>query len=227
MSKTILVIAAHPDDEVLGCGGTMAKHVSAGDQVYCLILGEGMTSRYSQPEQAKRKLEQLKNQAEQAARILGIRKALFRDFPDNCFDTVPLLTVVKAIEEVKEEIRPEIVYTHHHGDLNIDHQITFRAVLTACRPAKDDTVKEIYSFEVPSSTEWNAPQAHNYFMPNVFVDISATLDKKIEALEVYCSEIRGYPHPRSPEALRSIASRWGTVAGCLASEAFELIRLIR
>jgi len=222
-----LVIAAHPDDEVLGCGGTMARHVLAGDQVYCLILGEGITSRYSQPEQAKRELEQLKAQVEKTARVIGTKMVFFRDFPDNRFDTVPLLTIVKAIEEVKEEVRPDVIYTHHHGDLNIDHQITFRAVLTACRPAKDETVKEIYSFEVPSSTEWNAPQPQNYFMPNVFVDISDTLDKKIEALKTYRGEIREYPHPRSPEALQAIASRWGSVAGYQAAEAFELIRAMR
>jgi len=227
VSKIILVIAAHPDDEVLGCGGTMARHVSAGDQVYCLIMGEGITSRYSQPEKAKRGLEQLKAQAEQAAGIIGTKRVFFRDFPDNRFDTVPLLTVVKAIEEVKEEVRPHVIYTHHHGDLNIDHQITFRAGLTACRPAKDETAKEIYSFEVPSSTEWNAPQVQNYFMPNVFVDISDTLNKKIEALKTYHGEMREYPHPRSPEVLRAIALRWGSVAGCQAAEAFELIRVVR
>jgi LmbE family N-acetylglucosaminyl deacetylase len=223
----ILVVAAHPDDEVLGCGGTISKHVSAGHDVYCLILGEGITSRYIQPGQSKTELDQLKAEAEEAARIIGTREVFFRDFPDNRFDTVPLLSIVKAIEEVKLQIRPNVVYTHHHGDLNIDHQITFQAVLTACRPAKDETVKEIYSFEIPSSTEWNAPQLHSYFMPNVFVDISATLDKKLEALGAYRSEMRPYPHPRSPEALRSIASRWGSVAGCSASEAFELIRSIR
>ena len=227
MNRKILLIAAHPDDEVLGCGGTIAKHVMQGDEVYCLILGEGVTSRYSQREEAEVELKQLKSEAEEAAKILGIKEVFFRDFPDNRFDAVPLLTIVKAVEEVKEEIKPSIIYTHHHGDLNIDHQITFQAVLTACRPVKDEIVREIYSFEVPSSTEWNSPPANNYFMPTVFVDISQTFDKKIAALKAYQGEIREYPHPRSPEALRAIAMRWGSAVGCQAAEAFELIRLIR
>lgn len=227
MNRKILLIAAHPDDEVLGCGGTIAKHVMQGDEVYCLILGEGVTSRYSQREEAEVELKQLKSEAEEAAKILGIKEVFFRDFPDNRFDAVPLLTIVKAVEEVKEEIKPSIIYTHHHGDLNIDHQITFQAVLTACRPVKDEIVREIYSFEVPSSTEWNSPHANNYFMPTVFVDISQTFDKKIAALKAYQGEIREYPHPRSPEALRAIAMRWGSAVGCQAAEAFELIRLIR
>lgn len=227
MNRKILVVAAHPDDEVLGGGGTIAKHTLEGDEVYLLILGEGVTSRYSQREKAKEELKQLKSQTRKASKILGITKVLFRDFTDNQFDSVPLLTIVKTIEEIKEQIKPEIIYTHHHGDLNVDHQITFEAVLTACRPLKSETVKEIYSFEVPSSTEWNSPHAQNYFMPNVFVDITETFEKKIEALRAYQGEIREYPHPRSPEALRAIAMRWGSTAGCEAAEAFELIRAIR
>lgn len=224
----ILVIAAHPDDEVLGCGGTIAKHAQSGDEVYCLILGEGVTSRYSQRGEAKEEeLKQIRSEAEQAAKILGIKEVFFRDFPDNRFDTVPLLEIVKAIEQVKEELKPDVIYTHHQGDLNIDHQITFRAVLTACRPMKNETVKEIYCFEIPSSTEWSSPDAQNYFMPNVFVDITETLDNKIEALKAYQGEVREYPHPRSPEALRAIAMKWGSTVGCEAAEAFELIRSIR
>ena len=227
MINRILVVVAHPDDEVLGCGGTIARHTRQGDEVYCLLLGEGITSRYSQQGKVKEELKQLKLEAEQAAEILGIKKVFFKDFPDNRFDSIPLLTIVKAIEKVKREIRPAIVYTHHQGDLNIDHQLTFRAVLTACRPLKGETVKEIYSFEVPSSTEWSSPDTRNYFVPNVFVDISETFDKKIEALGAYRGEIREYPHPRSPEALRAIAMRWGSTVGCEAAEAFQLVRSIR
>jgi len=226
--KKVLVIAAHPDDEVLGCGGTIARHALHGDEVYCLILGEGITSRYSQQSQAKEEeLEALKSEANEACRILGIKKIFFRDFPDNCFDTTSFLEIVKAVEEVKEETKPDIVYTHHQGDLNIDHQITFKAVLTASRPLKNETVREIYSFEVPSSTEWNSPDAETYFMPDVFVDISKTFDKKIAALKAYKSEIRDYPHPRSPEALEIIARRWGVSVGRELVEAFRLVRWIR
>ena len=223
----ILVVAAHPDDEVLGCGGTIAKHALEGDEVHCLILGEGITSRYSERNEAEEQLKELKSQAEKAAKILGIKEVLFKDFPDNRFDTVPLLTIIKAVEEVKEKIQPDTVYTHHLGDLNIDHRLTFDAVLTACRPVKGETVRRIYSFEVPSSTEWSSPDADDYFMPDVFVDIAATLSKKIEALEAYSGEIQESPLPRSPEVLRAIALRWGSVAGCEAAEAFKLIRDVR
>ena len=228
MDRKILVVAAHSDDEVLGAGATIAKHALRGDEVYCLILGEGITSRYTQQEKViQEELGHLKLETEQSAKILGIKELFFKDFPDNRFDTVPLLEIVKAIEHVKEELKPDAIYTHHQGDLNIDHQMTFKAVLTACRPTKDETVKEIYSFEVPSSTDWNSPDAQNYFMPNVFMDITETLDKKIEALKAYQGELREYPHPRSPEALRAIAHRWGSMVGCEAAEAFELIRAIR
>lgn len=226
--SSILIVVAHPDDEVLGCDGTIAKHALQACDIRCLILGEGITSRYTQQEKViEKELRHLKLEAQQSAEILGIKELFFKNFPDNRFDTVPLLTIVKAVEEVKEQIKPDVVYTHHQGDLNIDHQMTFKAVLTACRPTKDETVKEIYSFEVPSSTEWNSPNMRNYFMPNVFVDINKTFDKKIEALKAYRSEIREYPHPRSPEAVRAIAMRWGSIVGCEAAEAFELIRSIR
>jgi LmbE family N-acetylglucosaminyl deacetylase len=224
----ILVVAAHPDDEVLGCGGTVARLTGEGHVIYCVILGEGITSRYNQPEQAsKSELKQLKTQAKDAAKILGIKETIFGEFPDNRFDTVPLLEIVKAIEKVKNSVKPDVVYTHHQGDLNIDHQITFKAVLTACRPVKGETVKDIYSFEIPSSTEWSSPDKQNYFMPNVFVDISKTLVKKLEALKAYKGEAREYPHPRSLEALRAIAMRWGSTVGLEAVEAFQLIRSIR
>lgn len=223
-----LVIAAHPDDEVLGCGGTIAKHALQGDEVYCLILGEGVTSRYRQPKVANQEeLKQLRLEAKQAASILGIKKVFFKDFPDNRFDTVPVLEIVKAIEEVKEELKPEVIYTHHQGDLNIDHQIVHRAVLIAARPVKSCPVKEIYAFEVPSSTEWNSPEADRYFMPNVFVDISQTFSKKVKALKAYQSEIREYPHPRSPTALEVIAHRWGLSVGIGLAEAFRLVRHIK
>lgn len=228
MMKKVLIIAAHPDDEVLGCGGTIAKHAQHGDEVYSLILGEGITSRHSQRGRAiTEELEHLKLAAEQAAKILGIKKVFFKDFPDNRFDTIPLLEIVKAIEEVKGEVKPDIIYTHHQGDLNIDHQITFKAALTACRPLKGESVKEIYSFEIPSSTEWNSPDAGTYFIPNVFVDITETFDKKIEALRAYKGESRDYPHPRSPRAVELIARRWGVSVGRELVEAFRLVRWIK
>lgn len=225
--KKILVIAAHPDDEVLGCGGTIAKHIKLGDKVYCLFLGKGKSSRnFKNESYLKKEQAILKKEAEKAAKILGISKTFFENFPDQQYDTIPFLKIVKSIEKIKNKIKPEIVFTHHQGDLNLDHQITFKAVLTACRPLRNETVKELYSFEIPSSTEWGIPKKKNYFMPNFFIDVSDTFNKKIEALEAYKSEIRKYPHPRSLKSVEIIARRWGTIVEKELVESFEIIRKI-
>lgn len=225
--KKILVIAAHPDDEVLGCGGTTAKLSDAND-VQIAILGEGATSRVSQPAQADRDMvDNLQTDARNAAKMLEVKKVSFEGLPDNRFDELPLLDVIKRVERLVDELAPEIIYTHHPGDLNIDHQITFRAVLTATRPMPGCTIREIYAFEVPSSSEWSFQRVGPAFQPNVFVDISSTIDRKIEALECYRGEVRPFPHPRSPEALRAIGRRWGSVVGREYAEAFELIRSVR
>ena len=147
--------------------------------------------------------------------------------PDNRFDTVPLLDVIKIIEKLIEQLQPRIIYTHHGSDLNIDHAIVHRAVLTATRPLAGCSVREIYAFEVASSTEWAFGQFQPAFQPNVFVDISATLETKVQALTLYESEARLFPHPRSPEALRAIARRWGSAVGVEAAEAFQLVRGVR
>lgn len=217
------MVAAHPDDEVLGCGGTIARHAKGGDEVYILILGEGVTSRGVEAEEMRGKIEELRRNARGAAAILGAKKIFTFDFPDNRFDTAPLLDIIKTIEKVKKEVDPEMVYTHHAWDLNIDHQVTFKSTLTAFRPLKGERVRKILSFEVPSSTEWVAPGAGN-FIPNLFVDISKTLNKKIEALKAYKGEIREYPHPRSPKALKTIAERWGSSVGLRYAEAFVVVR---
>lgn len=224
--KKILVIAAHPDDEVLGCGGIMAKLIQEGEKVFTLILGEGITSRFDKREEGLKSqdLEKLKISIHKVAEAIGVEKTFIFDFPDNRFDTVPLLEIVKVIEKVKSEIKPEVVFTHHRGDLNIDHRIVYKAVLTACRPRQEESVKEIYSFESPSSTDWNYPYVFN---PNFFIDITDTIDKKIEALRCYETELREFPHPRSEEATRSIAKRWGYVAGLGCAEAFEVVRIIK
>lgn len=224
----VLVIAAHPDDEVLGCGGTIARLAQEGHHVYISILGEGITSRYFQRELADNvKVKSLQDCCRESAQLLGAKDLFFYDLPDNRFDTVPLLDIVKSIEGLIENLRPEIVYTHHGGDLNIDHVITHRAVLTATRPTVNCPVKTVYTYEVPSSTEWAFAQFAPVFRPNVFVDISATIDSKIKALQIYESEVRPFPHPRSPEALRATAQRWGSVVGLNAAEAFELIYSIQ
>ena len=153
-----------------------------------------------------------------------MKQVFLEDFPDNKFDTVPLLSIIKTIEKFIKEIKPDRIYTHHYGDLNIDHRITFDAVITACRPVKKENMRKILAFEVPSSTAWNAPAANNYFMPNVFVDISDTIEKKIEAMRLYKTEIRDYPHPRSIEMIQALAKVRGGAAGMEMAEAFILIR---
>ncbi len=225
---TALVVAAHPDDEVLGCGGTIARLAQEGHDVYIAVLGEGITSRYEQREQDNHALvEGLRARSRQVAELLGAKAPFLYSLPDNRFDTVPLLDAIKIIEQLVERLQPHVIYTHHGGDLNIDHVVVHRAVLTATRPVAGCPVKDIYAFEVPSSTEWAFGQFRPAFRPNVFVDISATLETKAQAMELYESEVRTFPHPRSSDALQASARRWGSVVGCEAAEAFELVRSIR
>jgi LmbE family N-acetylglucosaminyl deacetylase len=225
---SVLVVAAHPDDEILGCGGTMARLVREGNHVSIAILAEGMSSRYAQREDAdQQKLQHLHAQARLAADKVGAKELVLCKLPDNRLDTVPLLDVVKIVEDLIARFHPETIYTHHPGDLNIDHGVVHRAVLTATRPVSGQCVRDIYAFEVPSSTEWTFQRIEPPFRPNVFVDITNELETKIAALACYDTEVRSFPHPRSAEALRAIAMRWGSVAGLQAVEAFELIRSTR
>lgn len=227
MRGAVLVIVAHPDDEVLGCGGTIARLTQEGHDVFIAILGEGITSRYQQQEEADQaQIKALHARSQQVAELLGAKDLFLHDLPDNRFDTVPLLEVIKMIEELVDRLQPQAIYTHHGGDLNIDHVAVHRAVLTATRPMNDCPVKEVYAFEIPSSTEW-AFEQFQLFRPNIFMNISATLETKIDAMALYESEARLFPHPRSPEALRAIARRWGSKVGCEAAEAFELVRDVR
>ena len=226
--RRILIVAAHPDDEVLGCGGTVPILANAGHEVHLTILGEGVTSRFPTREEADpSQLEDLQAQSREVAKLLGAKTVELHGLPDNRFDTLPLLDVVKIVEETVERLRPETVYVHHEGDLNVDHQVANRAVLTATRPMPGSPVEDVYAFEVPSSTEWNFNRSGTVFRPNVFQDISETLDLKIRALSTYAGEVRVFPHPRSEESIQAIAHRWGSVAGCAAAEAFELLRAVR
>ncbi len=226
MKNKILIVAAHPDDEILGCGGTIARLVNDGCQVYVLILCRGIAGRYenSDADNIKSQMEELEKQAYMANETIGVKKVFFHDFPDNRLDTIALLDVVKVIERIKESVKPGIVFTHYAGDLNIDHQITYKAVLTATRPLLSETVRQIYSFEVLSSTEWNYPLK---FSPNVFFDITDTIEGKMKAMGQYKSELRKFPHPRSIEAMESNAKVWGMKVGLKYAEAFECVRTIK
>lgn len=223
-----LVIAAHPDDEVLGCGGTIARLAAEGHAVDIAILGEGITARFDRREETDPALLRVhRDRARNAGEVLGAREVFLFDLPDNRFDSIPIIEVVKRIEGLIEQIRPEVVYTQHGGDLNVDHVVTYRATLTATRPMSGGVVKAVYAYEVGSSTEWAFQRFAPVFHPNLFVDIGTTLNKKLAAMAVYESEARPFPHPRSPEALEAAARRWGSVAGVVAAEAFEVVREIR
>ncbi len=222
----VLIIAAHPDDEVLGCGGTIAKMTEANHEVYVLILGEGITSRSTKRNRSyiEKDLKDLKQSALSAGKLLGVKNIFFGNFQDNMFDSFPLLSIVKFIEKILSKLKPDIIYTHYKNDLNIDHKITFDAVLTATRPIENNSVKEIYSFEILSSTEWNYPIS---FSPNVFFDISTTIEMKLKALSLYKREIRNPPHPRSLEVVRLNAQMWGAKVGLNYAEVFQVVRIIK
>ena len=224
--KRILIVAAHPDDEILGCGGTAARLIKEGHEVFTLILGEGITSRDHSRQREKREAEiaKLKKQIHDANNILGIKEVVVYDFPDNRFDSVPMLDIVKKIEEVKRNVKPDIMFTHYGKDLNIDHQVTYQAAMAATRPMADETVKEIYSFEVLSSTEWQFPLS---FSPDFFYDITDTIDMKVAAMAKYETELREFSHPRSLKGIRLNAETWGMKIGLNSAEAFKTIRVVR
>lgn len=226
MSKKILIVAAHPDDEVLGCFGTVAKLIQEGYKAYTLILGEGKTSRDETRivKNKQNEIEALNYEVHKANEIINIKKVFTYDFPDNRFDSVDLLNIVKTISKVKREVQPDIIFTHYEHDLNIDHQITYKAVITATRPMADECVKEIYSFEVLSSTEWNCTST---FSPDTFFDIRGTIDLKLNSMKQYNSELCTYPHPRSLEGIKLNAQYRGMSIGVEYAEAFKTIRRIK
>jgi LmbE family N-acetylglucosaminyl deacetylase len=221
MVNKVAVIAAHPDDEVLGCGGTIAKHAVNGDEIQVIFLADGESSRSGGVLLNKRK-----DAARSASAKLGAKEPIFLDFPDNQLDSLPLLEIVQALEEVLLPFESDIIYTHHGGDLNIDHQICHRAVLTASRPQPLCSIKAIYSFEVLSSTGWNSNDSNTDFRPTYFVDIDDTFLKKMQALESYSEEMREFPHARSIKAVESLAEFRGSTIGRAKAEAFSVVRQI-
>lgn len=222
----ILVVAAHPDDEVLGCGGTLARFAKEGQTVHIVLFADGVTSR---PQGSVGLVEQelidaRKSAAVSACQILGCSSVETLSLPDNRMDRLELLDVIKKVETYVDRYHPTVIITHHSGDVNIDHRIIHNAVITACRPQPNHFVKELLFFEVPSSTEWMPSGSRSFFEPNVFVDISDTLLVKLRAMKAYDSELRDFPHPRSIEAIKSLASWRGATAGVFAAEAFVLGR---
>jgi len=229
-NKKILVVVAHPDDELLGLGATMHKLIH--EQQCCvrvIILGEGITSRSDErnPKKWSKELAIHRKNIEDARKAIGYESVGVYDFPDNRFDTVALLDIIKVIEKEKEIFQPEIIFTHHGGDVNIDHQRTFEAVMTACRPLSHEKVHTVITFETPSGTEWIASSDPRKFIPNLFIEISKeNVDAKIKGMESYEFEKRTYTHPRSPEALTVLAKQRGVIVGKKYAEVFCIIRSV-
>ena len=225
--ENILVVAAHPDDEILGLGGTIRKLANKKCTINCIILGEGLTSRgNSREETPQNELLELKKSTLKAAEIIGYSNVEFCELPDNRFDSINLLDIIKTVTLLVNKYMPDTIFTHHYGDLNIDHRITYEAIATACRPLGDYTTKNVICFETPSSTEWNFKHSEGIFKPNLFIDVTKTIKYKLNAMQCYSTEIKDYPHPRSDKALDIIAARWGTVIGTEYAEAFEITRSI-
>lgn len=220
--KRILVVAAHSDDEALGCGGTLAAQAARGAEIAVMFMTNGVGAR--NVSEADPRVVQRAKASRAACEILGVKTVVQRDFPDNRLDSVPLLDVVQSVEQVVAEFKPDVILTHFSDDLNVDHRVCHQAVLTACRPEPGRPVRLILAFEVASSTEWafSAPA----FAPNYFVDISAQLEKKLQALDAYHEEMRGAPHPRSASSVEALARWRGATVGCDAAEAFSLVRMI-
>jgi len=220
-NNKVLIIAAHPDDEVMGAGGTIVKHVRQSDEVYLCII----TKAYS-PDWSHEIIKEKRKEATTASEILGIKKTYFCDLPTVMLDTIPQKELIKHISDVVNDIQPDIVYTTHKGDLNNDHRLVFEATMVAVRPTSKRSIKRVLSYELPSSTEWAPPFIERAFIPNVYVNISDTLETKIKAMSVYKTELKEHPHPRSLEAIVVYARRRGMEIQAEAAEAFMLIREI-
>jgi LmbE family N-acetylglucosaminyl deacetylase len=216
---SVLIIAAHPDDELLGVGGTAALHADAGARVTSVIVCEGASLRYGGREAPQGPMEQ---HSRAAAEVLGVEDLRCLGFPDQKLDTLTLTEIITPLERVVREVRPRVVYVQNGGDVNRDHELLFKAALVATRPT-EECIAAVYAFDTASSTEWAYPRS---FVPDTWIDISRTLEKKLEALRCYESELRAYPHPRSPEALRHKANAWGNQCCLDAAEVFATVRRI-
>lgn len=228
MKKKILVVASHPDDEILGCGGTIAKLSKSGNIVKTIILAKGISSRFNSDKSKIIKLQNRLNKNSKAAnKVIGVKNLKFFDLPDNQFDNNSLLSLTKVIEKEIQNFKPNIIFTHFINDLNIDHQYTSRAVLTAARPQTKNSVDEILFFEINSSTDYQINSNGLQFMPNYFVDISKTVKLKKKALQIYKSEMKKYPHSRSVKAVLNKNISIGNSIGLGPCEAFQIARIIK
>lgn len=217
----VLVVAPHADDEVLGVGGTIAKFINEENEVYVCVVTSGHYSMFSQDVLIK-----LREEAIESHRFLGIKQTYFLDLPAVLLSEVPKHEVNKKINDVIDEIRPDIVFIPHFGDMHLDHFIVSQAVMVGARPKKENRILEIYSYETLSETEWNIPHVSNVFIPNTYIDISSYLNMKIKAMEYFTTQLTAFPHPRSIKAIKSLAKLRGSTIGVNAAEAFCLVRRI-
>lgn len=222
--KKILVIAAHPDDEVLGMGGTIAKLVKDECQVDVLIVTDGSSSQYRDSDHLAEIIEAKKIETRNCADVLGVRDVYYGELPDMKLDTTPHVRINQVIEDVIDKVQPDTVFTHFWGDVNCDHQNVYKSTLVAVRPVMGQVVKKLYCYRVPSSTEWTPNKADTMFMPNLFVDIEQFAEKKYKAFACYTTELRDYPHPRSVQYLRETDKAAGLKVGLMAAEEFVLLR---
>ncbi len=222
--KKVLVIAAHPDDEVLGMGGTITKLVKDGCHVDVLIVTDGSSSQYRNSDHLAEIIEAKKKETRNCADVLGVRDVYYGELPDMKLDTTPHIRINQVIEDIIDKVQPDTVFTHFWGDVNCDHQNVYKSTLVAVRPVMGQVVKELYCYRVPSSTEWTPNKADTMFMPNVFVDIEKYAEQKYKAFTCYSTELRDYPHPRSVQYLRETDKVTGLRVGLQAAEEFVLLR---
>ncbi len=222
--KKVLVIAAHPDDEVLGMGGTIAKLTAEGKEVNVLIVTDGSSSQYRAADNLAEIIEAKKLETRRCADVLGVKDIYYGGLPDMKLDCTPHIEINQVIEQVVDKMKPDAVFTHFWGDVNADHQNVYKSTLVAVRPVMGQVVKELFCYSVPSSTEWTPNKEDTMFMPNMFVDITDVAERKYEAFSKYCTELRDYPHPRSVQYLREADKAAGIRVGLLAAEEFVLLR---
>ena len=222
-NETILIVVSHTDDETLGMGGTIAKHINSGDKVFAISMTDGLSARNNA---SSKQIKERFDASEKAAEILGFNWIKKGNFPDNKIDSIPLINIIKFIEEVKNKINPSIIYTHSSADLNVDHQLVSKAVLTSFRPQVSETWNEIRLFEIPSATDYGHKAITNVFIPNLYINVERTWELKVEALKSYHSEMKSYPNSRSYEGLKNLAKYRGNQVGLKYAESFEIIRKI-
>jgi N-acetylglucosamine malate deacetylase 1 len=218
----LLVIAPHPDDEVLGVGGTILRNAAAGNEVYIAIVTKGTTPLFTQES-----IDRVWEEACSCHAFLGVAGTHCSSFPASMLETVPQPELNDNLMKIIMDVKPDEVYIPHWGDIHKDHQLVAEAAMVALRPKYEHRVSRIYAYETLSETGWNVPGTHNMFVPDVYVDISRTLNKKKEALRLYRSQLSAFPNPRSVEAVDALARCRGSAVCLDAAEAFVLVREVR